>query len=204
MNHNFYAWGIVYKQSYRMSIPYAFIMRIVKYMDLLLINQDQNSETSLSMTDVDTLLNELAATSAFSSSSVRQTSNKRSRQAILHDLFQTLPAFDAAVLTQIILKDIRPVIYPIKTTSSVQSLKNFNSNAVHLLTLSEAFRIWDASGTLGKCYRMQATLEDAINLFSAGASDIRPQVGVPIEVRRNHPPSPWKTCVYVPCAYHPY
>ena len=138
------------------------------------------------MTDVDDLLTELAATSAFSSPSIRQASRKRTRQQILQELYKDLQPLDAAIVTQIILKDLRPIIYPVKTTGDIESLINFNTKAIHCMTLTEAFKLWDPSNTLVKCYKVRATLEDAIELFeSPQARNPQPTIGVPIEVRHS-------------------
>lgn len=133
------------------------------------------------------MLDELATTSSFSASAVRSSVKRpvRKRQNILQAAYRGLRPLEAAVLTQIILKDLRPVIYPVKDTSTTESLLDFNVTAIHELTLHEAMRVWDPSGTLLRCYRVQSTIERSIALFEEGPSRIvAPRIGVPIQVRR--------------------
>ena len=131
-------------------------------------------------------MDELATKSGFSGPSIRSSVGRsaRSRQNILQAAYRRLRPFEAAVLTQIILKDLRPIIYPVKSTSCTSSLLKFNSNAVHELTLYEVMRIWDPSGALLRCYQVRSTIEHAVALYEEGPSRVvKPKLGVPIQAR---------------------
>lgn len=100
------------------------------------------------MNDVDRLLTELARYSPWSSNDVRHPSDEAEREKgkirdVLAQLYSDLPPFDAAVLTQIILKDLRPILYPLSATGTTASLLSYNANAVYMLTLEDALRDWN-------------------------------------------------------------
>ncbi|VDB87531.1 unnamed protein product [Peniophora sp. CBMAI 1063] len=103
--------------------------------------------SSLSVIDVDRLLSDLARYSPWSSNDVRHSRNsnepaKSKIRDVLSRLYSDLPPFDAAVLTQIILKDLRPILYPLPATGTTASLLSYNTNAVYMLSLQDALRDW--------------------------------------------------------------
>lgn len=89
-------------------------------------------------------------------------------------------------MTQIILKDLRPLLYPLPSTRSTLNLREFKSNAVHELTAQQAMRAWHP--IMPKIYRVRASLDAAAegveHLANGAAFDevVRPQVGVQIEI----------------------
>ncbi|KZV64398.1 hypothetical protein PENSPDRAFT_656587 [Peniophora sp. CONT] len=104
--------------------------------------------SSLTVNDVDRLLTELARYSPWSSNDVRHPRDTTEREKgkirdTLARLYSDLPPFDAAVLTQIILKDLRPILYPLGATGTTASLLSYNANAVYMLTLEDALRDWN-------------------------------------------------------------
>lgn len=121
------------------------------------------------------LLTELATTCPFSSPSVRQEisgcegtglspwltprSTPRKASHVLQELF-THPAISpagSAVLVQIILKDLRPLLYPVPQDAMhyTAALTAYKSNAFAELTIEQALRVWDTSGALGRHWKMQ-------------------------------------------------
>lgn len=144
----------------------------------------------MSLARVDALLGELAAKSAFSDGTVRQssTTSRRSREAILTDLYTALTPVECAVVTQIILKDLRPLLYPIPKSAShyASALLQYKSNAVEMLTKAAAMYAWDPSGRMAVIFRARANVEDAANAFERFANgEGMPEVtaGMPIQVR---------------------
>lgn len=89
-------------------------------------------------------------------------------------------------MTQIILKDLRPLLYPLASTRSTLNLLEYKSNAVHELTIQQAMRIWHP--IMPKIYHVRASLDaaaDAVERYVAGApyhEIVCPQVGIQIEV----------------------
>ncbi|EJD08532.1 DNA ligase/mRNA capping enzyme, partial [Fomitiporia mediterranea MF3/22] len=148
--------------------------------------EDDGNYNTVTIQEVNSMLDELAAKSRFSACELRDPAAKsdRSRQTILQSVFRKLRPFEAAVLTQIILKDLRPVIYPVKSTSSTaEALLEFNSKAVHVLTMHETMRVWDPSRLLLRCYKVQATIEDSVRLFESGDLEmVGPRIGVPVQI----------------------
>lgn len=122
----------------------------------------------LSIIQVDDLLNELAALSAFSDASVRNKHPKlqrRKRSEVIRDLFRNMGPEDASFLTQIILKDLRPSLYPLKETHTTAALLHFNTRAVDMLTKFDAMRVWDPSSDMLKAFRVRSDFGYAGAIF---------------------------------------
>ena len=138
----------------------------------------------MSLYRVNSLLCELAALSPFSHADVRAAypqGHRRTRIAILRDLFD-VSAVEAPFLCQIILKDLRPLLYPLASTHYTAALRDYNSNAVSMLTKEQAMQIWDPTGRMLRAYKLSSSLEGAAEAFEAGSLDTLPLVGIPIQV----------------------
>ncbi|KAF7294439.1 DNA-LIGASE-A3 domain-containing protein [Mycena kentingensis (nom. inval.)] len=145
-----------------------------------------NVESSpLSMADIDDFLDELASHSAFSDSSIRQRypkATRRSRTMLLRLMFRSLTPLEGAYLTQIILKDLRPMLYPLSETHYTRALTAHNSS-VPMLTAVDAMKIWDPTCRMLRAHRVQARLDDAAAAFEQGdLCAIKPTVGTPIPI----------------------
>ncbi|KAI0831933.1 hypothetical protein BC628DRAFT_1350625 [Trametes gibbosa] len=142
----------------------------------------------ISMTRLDSLLAELAGTCAFSADATRYVSTtRRSKEVILAELYATLTPSECAVVTQIILKDLRPILYPIPRSAShyTSALLEYKSNAVSMLSKEAAMHAWDPSGRLSLIFRTRANLEEATLAyegFTNGEEFPRPTVWVPIQI----------------------
>lgn len=135
------------------------------------------------MSDINELLTELASTSAYSSSSVRvPAGSRRKPREILRDLYISASPMSAAVITQVILKDLRPVLYPLKETHYTAQLLQYNSKAICMLTKEQAMKVWDPTGKLSQASRVCASIEDAVAAFEHPDGFIQPKLGVPIPV----------------------
>lgn len=129
------------------------------------------------------LLTELAANCAYSASSVRcAIANPRSKRVVLAQLFQSLSPDQAAFLTQIILKDLRPILYPLQETHYSTSLLQYNTNSIIMLTKEDAMKIWDPAGKMLRAYSVRATLDDAAEFYEDPNAAVEPRIGVPIAV----------------------
>ncbi|KAI0630766.1 hypothetical protein C8Q77DRAFT_1135097 [Trametes polyzona] len=145
--------------------------------------------SGMSIARVDSLLAGLASTCAFSADSTRKSFSgfRRTREAILTELYNSLTPSECAVLTQIILKDLRPLLYPIPRSAShyTSALLEYKSNAVTMLTKEAAMHAWDPSGRMSLIFRMRANLEEAalaFESFANGEGLPQPTVGVPIQI----------------------
>ncbi|TFY72020.1 hypothetical protein EVG20_g1000 [Dentipellis fragilis] len=141
----------------------------------------------LSIFEIDALLTELASLCAFSDASVRQlpvATAPRSRADILRALYNGLPPLDAAFLTQIILKDLRPLLYPLSDTHSSSALKRFKSNAIKMLSKEDAMKAWDKSGRMLRVYHSRASLHEAATFIETNSPGIeaQPSAGTQIEI----------------------
>jgi DNA ligase-4 len=150
----------------------------------------QNNIGPKSLREIDSLLDELASTSLFSDKSfheARPSSTRRSKASILRSLYDALPATDAAYLTQIILKDLRPMLYATPGTSTSHVLLKYNTNSKQVLTREQFMKLWDPSGSMVKMYRVRARLDEAAIGFEAGGTLVppRPCWGVPVEVPKS-------------------
>ncbi|KAH9849855.1 hypothetical protein C2E23DRAFT_877883 [Lenzites betulinus] len=145
--------------------------------------------SSISLARVDALLAELAGTCPFSADATRISAptTQRSKDAILTALYATLTPSEGAVVTQIILKDLRPLLYPIPPDAShyTSALLEYKSNAVATLPKEAAMHAWDPSGRLSFIFRTRANLEEATLAyegFANGEGFPQPTVGVPIQI----------------------
>ncbi|KAG6888469.1 hypothetical protein C0995_008042 [Termitomyces sp. Mi166 len=145
----------------------------------------------LSIAQVDELLDELASTSGYSHESIRKKypPNKgRPRLRIIKDLFRTLSPIDASFLTQIILKDLRPILYPLRDTHYIASLTGHNSASVKMLSKEDAMNIWDPSKWMLRLYRVKSTLTETANESEKPASERSrnvPKIGLPVAIPKS-------------------
>lgn len=152
--------------------------------------QSSNAESCIgpkSLQDINVLLDELASTSSFSDKTLHSLSQPRSKTAILQSLFESLPALDAAYLTQIILKDLRPILYAPPVASTSRALLEYNTNSKLVLTKEQFMKTWDPSGSMLTMYRTRANITEAALCFEAGGaiSHPRPRWGVPVEIPKS-------------------
>lgn len=151
----------------------------------------QASTVCVTLHQVDALLTELASRCKFSESSVRASFSAaappRSRKAILTTLYTSLTPAECAVVTQIILKDLRPLLRPIPREAAhyTAALLQYKSNAVSPLTKEAAMHAWDPSGRLRMIYKTRADLSQATRTFDRlrpGDAMPEPLFGMPIQV----------------------
>ncbi|KAF9245263.1 DNA ligase/mRNA capping enzyme [Melanogaster broomeanus] len=150
----------------------------------------ENNVGPTSLREIDSLLDELASTSSFSDKSFHEaqpSTTKRSKVSILRSLYDALPATDSAYLTQIILKDLRPLLYATPATSTSHALLKYNTNSKQILTREQFMKAWDPSGSMIKMYRVRSRLDEAAMGFEAGGTLVppRPCWGVPVEVPKS-------------------
>lgn len=105
-----------------------------------------------------------------------------------------MPALDAAFLTQIILKDTRPILYPLSETHYTAALTKYNTKSMTPLTKEDAMKAWDPSGRMLRTYKVRASLYHTANAYELQSNLLgppQPQIGTPIEVR-THTNTPLK------------
>ncbi|KAF9473357.1 hypothetical protein BDN70DRAFT_885925 [Pholiota conissans] len=144
----------------------------------------------MSIAEVDALLDELSALSGFTHPSIRAKYPKprRSRAEITRALFRTLAPEDAAILTQIVLKDLKPLLYPLSEFHYTIALTRFNTAAVKMLTKEHAMDVWDPTHRFLRFYRVRATLDEAAafaDLPERTSTNIQPTLGSPIAVPKS-------------------
>lgn len=126
--------------------------------------------------------------SSFRSTSRELDSSKhRTRKDILRTLYSDLPYSDACYLTQIILEDLRPVLYPTPGRTTAESLLGFKSDSVKMLSKEDAMRLWDDTGLMRKAFEARGTFEEAALVFEGGEEQVNPVIGKKLQVR----PSPY-------------
>jgi DNA ligase-4 len=100
-----------------------------------------------------------------------------------------MPASDASFLTQIILKDLRPLLFPLAETHYTAALTKYNTKSFAQWSKEDAMRAWDLSGWMLKTFKVRASLLEVANAFELQPSNQQsnvtpqPQVGIPIEVQ---------------------
>ncbi|KAF8636408.1 hypothetical protein AX17_003590 [Amanita inopinata Kibby_2008] len=151
----------------------------------------QEANNLLSLSEVNNLLDELASTSEYSHASLHlryPTTVRRSRKTILRCLYRSLSPTDASFVTQIILKDLRPLLYPLQSGHFTPALMKFNSVSVKMLSIVDAMRAWDSSGTMLRTYRLRGIIDDVTTAFEE-RRDSRPDetclIGVFIQMPKS-------------------
>ncbi|KAF5351502.1 hypothetical protein D9758_007192 [Tetrapyrgos nigripes] len=151
-------------------------------------SSDPDETSSLTLGDVDKLLGELALLSPWSNSSkIRQDLSRprRSRQEIIKSLFRPLPPMDAAVMTQIILKDLDAFLYPLPTLSTTEALRCYNSLSVKKLTMEEAMRAWDPMTLMLRSFRLHNSLDEAALAFEHNVLATAPRIGIQVQMPKS-------------------
>ncbi|KAM0787656.1 hypothetical protein ACM66B_003720 [Microbotryomycetes sp. NB124-2] len=149
----------------------------------------------LTLGRVDELLDELASRSSFSAKSVflgLQRTTRRSLGCILADLLDPLTPRQVSILTQILLRDLHPILYPLPTQQGEVALQRYNTTAHEVIELYHTMREWHED--MPAYYRVCSDLdlaalavEDAIR-FNGELEPPKPQIGVPIEVPKTRKP----------------
>ena len=144
----------------------------------------------LTLNRADELLTELARHCIFSDVPKTQMA-WRPQKAIIHDLYCHLSPIEAGFMTQIILKDLKPMLYPLSVLNTPQALKKYNTNSVHMLTIYEVMQEWDPE--MNRLYRNRARLDEAAQVIWQMRSgqpspqdqikSFTPKLGTPIQVR---------------------
>lgn len=83
---------------------------------------------------------------------------------------------DASVLTQIILKDLRPLLYPLSEWHYSTALTKLNSASVKMLTKEHAMNAWDPSKAMLRFYRVRCDIDQAA-AFVDQPEHLRPRIG---------------------------
>ena len=144
------------------------------------LKQTSKGSVSLDILQVDRLLTQLASFSPFSHSSVQRNPNlPSSRVEVLRTLYSSLSPTEASFLTQIILKDLRPVLYPAKETHYTAALKNQKSNSAVYLDVADALKVWDPTLNSLSRWRVVSSFEIALSNDNGGLVF----VGNPLQVR---------------------
>lgn len=131
------------------------------------------------MLQVDKLLTQLASFSSFSHPNIKKDQNlPSSRVETLKSLYSSLSPTEASFLTQIILKDLRPVLYPSKEMHYTAALKNQKSNSIAQLDVVDALKVWDPTSTALSRWRVVSSFEVALSI---GDHDLV-SIGNPLQV----------------------
>ncbi|KAF9653358.1 DNA ligase/mRNA capping enzyme, partial [Thelephora ganbajun] len=143
-----------------------------------------NQHAGLSISQIDRLLTQLASLSSFSHSSVQQNPNlPSSRVETLKTLYSTLSPTEASFLTQIILKDLRPVLYPSKETHYTAALKQQKSNSVVFLDVVDALKVWDPTLNALSRWRVVSSFQIALSNDDCGLMFIGNPLQIPKTVK---------------------
>ncbi|KAG8836098.1 hypothetical protein FRC17_010031 [Serendipita sp. 399] len=144
----------------------------------VLSSRNRNLSSTSTIHDIDDLLDELSEHSKYSQTHVIVDA-PRLRLNILRDLYAKATPKAANLITQIILKDLRPILEPIGVAHTTLNLLKKNSH-LQRLTLKQSLKAWDRR--LPELYRVCASLKEAFNALEHGTNtSLSPVVGVPVE-----------------------
>ncbi|POW05905.1 hypothetical protein PSHT_10595 [Puccinia striiformis] len=112
---------------------------------------------------VDRLLDELAVLSNWSNIGKHPFRKPYRRPTfILQDLYQSLSPREAAYMTQIILKDLRPLLSPLTSSSTYRSLVDYDSKAFEGISPYWMMKAWHWA--MPRIYRAKADFDTAADL----------------------------------------
>ena len=95
----------------------------------------------------------------------------------MHDLYTKLSPDAAAAVTQIILRDLRPILYPVQEIHYSSALLDYNTKSLTTISLWDFMKYWDPTGRLGKAFRLLGSLESAAESFENPEIKLAPQIG---------------------------
>ncbi|GAA5978700.1 hypothetical protein JCM11641_006147 [Rhodosporidiobolus odoratus] len=146
---------------------------------------------------LDQLLDELASSSSYSAEDVRNlrllpSFRSRSSSAVLVNLLTSLSPFETALVIQLILRDLSPLLYPPPSSSGDVALARYNTTAYDQVSVSDAMKAWYPG--MGRLYLAVADL-DWVSWQAGEAIRQRrplpaavPQVGLPIKIPKTEKP----------------
>ena len=124
----------------------------------------------ISIHRVDELLDELASHSGFSQMSQQpfhKRTEPRPQRAILREMYTQVTPHEAAFLTQIILQDLRPVLYPLPIVNTTWNLLYPGPKDKRCeLGLYHTMRSWHVE--MPRVYRLCASLDQAARAIESG------------------------------------
>jgi DNA ligase-4 len=196
----------------RVRLPCSSSSFLHAPLGLTSVQMTSGRKSSMSLSQLDTLLDELAASSPFSQLSITPT-DSRPQSRILNVLFRdsSLSPYAAAVLTQIILRDLRPLLIPLPRLPirNPTALLRLKSNAGPAqLELMDAMRVWDPRmpelyvsgvGRIDRCADLVETFgarEGPAAGLGSGPG-LGPSIGVTIPVRTTNAVWP-RSCTQCP------
>ncbi|GAA5853542.1 hypothetical protein JCM5353_008815, partial [Sporobolomyces roseus] len=155
-------------------------------------------DDSMTFGKIDQLLDELACSSEYSAADVRglrglSSYRARSINAILADLLLPLSPPQVALMIQLILRDISPILYPPPSNSASVALRHYNQSCYDRIDLMRVLEVWDTR--LPHIYRSVADLdhvatrvEDWLRTGVQGVPSFSPVLGLPIKVPKTEKP----------------
>ncbi|KAL1746782.1 hypothetical protein HDZ31DRAFT_12942, partial [Schizophyllum fasciatum] len=150
--------------------------------------QDLDVSSRLTVHEIDDLLDELASLSPNSDASIHTRyprELRRQRHEILSALFRRLNPTDAGILVQVILKDLTPLLYPVKPGGYASELRDYNIKRVKYLRVEDAMDVWDPSGRLRWLYRTHSDMRYATEAFERKEEEVKPRVGTMIKIPKS-------------------
>ena len=135
---------------------------------------------------VDELLDELASRSGFSQLSQQpfhKRTTPRAQLVILREMYKELAPHEAAFLTQIILQDLRPVLYPLPIVNTTLNLLYAVPKTKKCeLGLYKTMKSWHME--MPRVYRLCADLDEAARAIERGPPyPTSPTLFKPVTVR---------------------
>ncbi|EKM81997.1 hypothetical protein AGABI1DRAFT_119018 [Agaricus bisporus var. burnettii JB137-S8] len=156
--------------------------------------QSETECSSLTIAQIDELLDELSSTSTFTHSTIlNKYPTHRSKFDILKSLYRPLSPFESKFITQIILKDLHPLLYPsLNDIGYSKELMEYNTKSVRMLRVEDVMRVWDSTGWMGRVWRVRGEMEDVVKEFEECGEDeklrervLKPKLGSMIKLPKS-------------------
>ncbi|KAF7771042.1 hypothetical protein Agabi119p4_7016 [Agaricus bisporus var. burnettii] len=156
--------------------------------------QSETECSTVTIAQIDELLDELSSTSTFTHSTIlTQYPTHRSKFDILKSLYRPLSPFESKFITQIILKDLHPLLYPsLNDIGYSKELIEYNTKSVMMLRVEDVMRVWDSTGWMGRVWRVRGEMEDVVREFEECGEDdklreraLKPKLGSMIKLPKS-------------------
>jgi len=157
---------------------------------------EDDKPPSLKLSVLDRLLDELAVLCDWSNLGKHPFQKPYRRPpVVLQDIYRPLSARESAYITQIILKDLRPLLYPIPSLSVHRALMEYDSKAFQELIPYSMMKAWHWA--MPRIYRAKADYDKAADLCDQIPRDPKqlsnrheellksftlPQLGTPVNI----------------------
>jgi DNA ligase 4 len=150
--------------------------------NLIIVPQNVDGRGGKTLHDLEALLDQLARHCRFSQHAyISDESALQPVESILQDIYDSVTPEEASFITQVLLKDLRPLYYPLTLVHTTSNLLKGKST-INEFKIYQAMKAWHPQ--LPSIYRVYADLDQSFDILRNGIpAPYYPIVGTPVQVR---------------------